>query len=115
MITTGDCDVRSLFGVGSRLFDHTHCCASAYESYGSAGEPAFTTDYPADPGRRPGASCLDYIFYSGQTMLLTRLLALPPLSQFKGTDGREGVTGKSCNSVDYNRCYDLCCLLIRMI
>ena len=75
----------ALKGIGKPNRRHVHSCflASAYESYSSGGEPYFTTSAPLDAGGK-GVCCSDYIFYSSNCCITSRILSLPHLSMIKG-------------------------------
>lgn len=63
---------------------------SAYENYSSGGEPLFTQSMPTATGGS-GAICTDYIFFSSNSLVASRVLSLPPLSQLRGDDPRQPV------------------------
>jgi len=67
---------------------HTLPMRSAYEQYGAGGEPLYTQSYPAEDGIC-GVACTDYIFYSGNAMYATEVLACPEISQLYGENPRE--------------------------
>jgi hypothetical protein len=77
---------------------HSCCLASAYESYTSGGEPYFTTSAPLDAGGK-GVCCMDYIFYSSNCCITTRILSLPQLNMLKGETPNDTV---SCSNKYWN-------------
>jgi hypothetical protein len=65
---------------------------SAYEFYGSGGEPSFTTSRPSDFGAC-ATDCVDYMLYSTSLWTLSSILLLPPLGELNGgQDIRETIT-----------------------
>lgn len=90
----------ALKGIGrpNRRQVHSCCLASAYESYTSGGEPYFTTSAPLDAGGK-GVCCMDYIFYSSNCCITTRILSLPQLNMLKGETPNDTV---SCSNKYWN-------------
>jgi hypothetical protein len=81
-------DLFKHLGVPHARMLHTIPMRSAYEQYGSGGEPLYTQSYPAEDGIC-GVTCTDYIFYSGGAMYATEVLACPEISQLYGENPRE--------------------------
>ncbi len=81
-------DLFKRLGVPHPRMLHTLPLRSAYEQYGSGGEPLYTQSYPAEDGAC-GVTCTDYIFYSGNSMYAMELLACPELNQLSGENPRE--------------------------
>lgn len=69
---------------------HTLNLRSAYDGYSSGGEPLYTESMPTATGGN-GAVCTDYIFFSASSLVASRVLSLPPLSQLRGDDPRQPV------------------------
>lgn len=90
----------ALKGIGKPSRRHVHSCflASAYESYSSGGEPYFTTSTPLDAGGK-GVCCTDYIFYSSNCCITSRILSLPHLSMLNGETPNHTV---SCSNRYWN-------------
>ena len=90
----------ALKGIGKPSRRHVHSCflASAYESYSSGGEPYFTTSTPLDAGGK-GVCCTDFIFYSSNCCITSRILSLPHLSMLNGETPNHTV---SCSNRYWN-------------
>lgn len=77
-------------GKPSRRNVHTLNLRSAYDGYSSGGEPLYTESTPIATGGN-GVICTDYIFFSASSLVSSRVLSLPPLSQLRGDDPRQPV------------------------
>lgn len=69
---------------------HSLDLRSVYESYGVAGEPAYTTSNPEDAAFK-GVACMDYIFFTARPLNATKLLSIPALGKMTCDDPRESL------------------------
>ena len=83
-------------GVPNRRVVHSLNLRSAYDGYCSGGEPLYTESMPKATGGN-GAICTDYIFFTANSLVASRILSLPPLSQLRGDDPRQPVAVLDCN------------------
>jgi hypothetical protein len=89
-----DCrDVVEHLGSSNPRQVHGMRLRSAYDWFSSAGEPVFTALQPADTSSAGGgASCKDYIFYSGSSLRLSKVCSMPTAAQLRGEDPRQPPT-----------------------
>lgn len=87
-------DVMKTIGRPNYRQVHSLNLRSAYEAYSSGGEPVYTAAVPTDgtSTSTKGVRCIDYIFYSGDSMRARRVLSIPPLAQLVGEDPRQALT-----------------------
>jgi len=78
-----DCrEVLETVGVPNRRQVHELGLRSAYMSYGPSGEPLFTCSMPSEKNHK-GTDCLDYIFYTHDTLRVRSLLSMPLLNDIR--------------------------------
>ena len=86
-----DCsDALSQIGRPNPRQIHGLSLRSAYESYSSGGEPLYTTSQPSGINEE-GVRCIDYIFYSCQSLRPVRILSIPLLNELEGDNPLEPV------------------------
>jgi len=95
-----DCsDALSQIGRPNPRQIHGLSLRSAYESYSSGGEPLYTTAQPSGINAE-GVRCVDYVFYSCQSLRPARILSIPLLNELEGDNPLEPVRKLDC----YTRC-----------
>lgn len=94
-----DCrEVLDHIGVPNKRQVHDLQLRSAYETYGPAGEPIYTSSLPFQ-NEGGGVECEDYIFYSGETLQATKVLSIPLLCTLVGDTPLESICCNDLNSV----------------
>lgn len=75
-------EVLNHLGAPNKRHIHSMLLRSAYESYGSSGEPMFTVCRPKEKDVL-SVECEDYIFYSSAGLVAHKILALPSLCMIR--------------------------------